>query len=272
MTLMLNITLIGFGAVGRSIFERLQGHTGLRVAHVVVSARSQAQARAHVGAGVHVATEVPADAKLVLECAGHAALVQHVLPALARGVECAVLSVGALSDEGLPEKLEAAATAGHTQVHLLAGAIGGIDAIAAAKIAGLTEVTYTGRKPPSAWALVGSAAANLEQKLPDAGVERSSVAIILEASAREAARLYPKNANVAATVALAGLGLDATRVRLLADPSVTENIHEIHAKGAFGELRIEMRGKPLADNPKTSALTVLSALRFLHNRVAGVTI
>jgi aspartate dehydrogenase len=278
---MLQVTLIGFGAIGQSLCRRLHGSERLRISHVVLRPQDIDAAQvildelaAQNGSQRAMAvTAVPADARLVLECAGHAALTEHVLPALARGVECAVVSIGALAEPGLPEQLEAAAAAGGTQVHLLSGAIGGVDAIAAARLAGLTQVTYTGRKPPSSWAPVASAdAPGLEPNSPQALVNPTQVAIILEASAREAARLYPKNANVAATVALAGLGLDATRVRLLADPGVTENIHEIHAIGAFGEMKIEMRGKPLADNPKTSALTVLSALRFLLNRANPLTI
>ena len=300
----LNVTLIGFGAIGQSICRRLMGSPQIRVTHVVVRAARVAQTQAALDAmaasaatdalsglgtadrsranneSAHAVTEVPADAKLALECAGHDALASHVIPALARGTECAVLSVGALAEPGLPERLADAAMQGGTQVHLLSGAIGGIEALAAARLAGLDEVTYTGRKPPSSWAPVAAASnltkpgnvPNLARKQAVAIVPYTQVAIILEATAREAARLYPNNANVAATIALAGLGLDATRVRLISDPGVSENVHEIHAKGAFGEMKVEMRGKPLAGNPKTSALTVLSALRFLNNRASSLTI
>ena len=262
---MLNVTMIGFGAIGQSVFKRLAGHPEIRVAHVVVPAEFVAGAQAQAGAAVRVVERVPDTPGLVLECAGHAALLAHVLPALARGVECAVLSIGALSEPGLPEKLADAARQGGTQLHLLSGAIGGIDAVAAARIGGLSELIYTGRKPPAGWK--GTPAESV------VNLDTLAVATpIFEGSAREAARLYPKNANVAATLSLAGLGLDATRVRLIADPGVTENIHAYEARGEFGEIRVTMRGKPLADNPKTSALTVLSALRFLHNRAAALTI
>ena len=261
----LDVTLIGFGAIGRSIFQRLSGSAQTRIGHIVVSTARVAALQAELGHAVQVTDQVPSSSRLVLECAGHTALTQHVVPALAQGIECAVLSVGALSDASLSEQLAQAAEQGHTQVHLLSGAIGGIDAIAAARLGGLTEVTYTGRKPPSGWrGTPAEQVVNLDTL--------TEPAVILQASAREAARLYPKNANVAATVSLAGLGLDATQVRLIADPTVTDNIHDIVARGDFGEMHLTLRGKPLADNPKTSALTVLSALRFLHNRSSTLTL
>lgn len=259
------VTLIGFGAIGRTLFARMAGHPSVRITHVVVPEGHRAEAQAALGPTVTVCGAVPSETALVLECAGHAAITDHVLPALDRGIECAVLSIGALSENGLPEQLAEAAQRGGTHVHLLAGAIGGIDAIASARIAGLDSVTYTGRKPPGSWR--GTPAEGL--------IDLDAITVptvFLEATAREAAQLYPKNANVAATVSLAGLGLDATRVRLVADPTVSENIHEIDVRGAFGEMQITMRGKPLPDNPKTSALTVLSALRFLNNRTSALTI
>ncbi|MBV8621189.1 MAG: aspartate dehydrogenase [Curvibacter sp.] len=261
----LALTLVGYGAIGRSIHQRLTEHPQIRVDHIVVPGAHVDAVQAEVGAAVRVGPQVPPEAALVLECAGHAALLDHVVPALRRGVECAVLSIGALSEPGLAEQLQMAAEAGGTQAHLLSGAIGGIDAIAAARLAGLSEVLYIGRKPPAGWR--GTPA----EEVCDLAALQAPV-VILEASAREAARRYPKNANVAATVSLAGLGLDATRVRLIADPTVSENIHHVLVRGAFGELEITLRGKPLADNPKTSALTVLSALRFLHNRTASLTL
>jgi len=260
-----NVTLIGYGAIAKAIISRLTKHPKLRITHVVVRAERIVATQAEMLNGCTAVSQVPQGAALVLECAGHSALREHVMPALARGVPCAVLSVGGLSEMGLVEALSDAASQGGTQVSLLSGAIGAVDALASAKLAGLTSVTYTGRKPPLGWK--GSPAENV--------CDLSTITkptILLQATARDAARLYPKNANVAATVSLAGLGLDQTRVTLIADPAITENIHEVEATGSFGTFKLEMRGKPLPNNAKTSMLTVLSALRFLENQVNPIAI
>jgi aspartate dehydrogenase len=84
--------------------------------------------------------------------------------------------------------------------------------------------------------------------------------------------LYPQNANVAAAVALAGLGFDATEVELVADPDAPGNIHEIVAEGVAGRLAIQLQGKASRTNPKTSALAALSVARALLNRHATIVI
>ena len=85
-------------------------------------------------------------------------------------------------------------------------------------------------------------------------------------TARQAALGYPKNANVAAAVALAGIGFDGTQVALIADPTITTNIHEITAKGAFGSFQFTISGNGLPGNPKSSALAAMSIVSDLAER------
>jgi aspartate dehydrogenase len=272
---MLHVSMIGCGAIGVGVMELLKSDPEVTFDLIIVPEAGLAAARAIVSPlapHARVATSLDLNGlqqnlrpDLLIECAGHRALEEHILPALECGIPCMVVSVGALSEPGLVERLEAAARRGNTQVQLLSGAIGAIDALAAARIGGLDSVVYTGRKPPNAWKdTPAEAAFDL--------ANMQAATMIFEGTAREAARLYPKNANVAATLSLAGLGLDHTWVRLFADPGVTENIHHVEAKGAFGGFELTMRGKPLAANPKTSALTVFSVVRALGNRAHAVSI
>jgi aspartate dehydrogenase len=146
-----HLSLIGLGAVGRAIFERAWQEPEIRIRAVVVSESRRAEAAAWIDGRAEVLTHLPRDCDLALECAGHAALGQHIIPALSAGVECAMLSVGALATPGVAEQLETATLIGATRLHLLPGAIGGIDALSAARIAGLESVTYVGRKPIAGW-------------------------------------------------------------------------------------------------------------------------
>ncbi len=258
--------LIGYGAIGRLVLDRLAGDASLRITHVLERpGRRDALARS-LGAGIEVAgtlddlRELP---ECAIECAGHGAVEEYVVPLLERGVNVALVSVGALATPELPERLEAAARRGASQLTLVSGAVGGVDAIASAREGGLDDVIYTGRKPPLGW--LGTPA---ERAVDLKALEHP--AVIFEGSARDAARLYPKNANVAATVSLAGLGLDRTRVTLVADPAVSRNIHHVVARGAFGEMEITLSGRPLPDNPKTSSLAAYAAVRALRDFGAPV--
>ena len=166
---------------------------------------------------------------LVAEVAGQSAVAEHGDAVLRSGIDCLVISVGALADPALFARLRSAAHDGNSRILLPAGAIGGLDAIAAMRVAGLTSVRYRSRKPPAAWR--GSPA---EQAVDLDQLTRRTV--LYKGTAGEAALLYPQNANVAAAVALAGLGFDATEVELVADPDAPGNIHEIEAEGVAGTL------------------------------------
>ncbi|XBS70337.1 aspartate dehydrogenase [Acerihabitans sp. KWT182] len=116
---------------------------------------------------------------------------------------------------------------------------------------GWTACVTRGRKPPRSWK--GSAA---EQAIDLDNITEATV--IFEGTATESSLRYPKNANVTAAVALSGIGFNDTHVQLIADPAVDKNIHEIHAKGSFGEMFVRLSNNSLPDNPKTSWLAALS--------------
>lgn len=115
-----------------------------------------------------------------------------------------------------------------------------------------------GTKPPAGWA--GSPAGDAL----DLATLSASTAHFT-GTARAAALAYPKNANVAAAVALAGVGFDETQVHLIADPGATQNTHQIEARGVFGSFDFTISGNTLPDNPKSSALAAMSAVRAVQN-------
>lgn len=260
----MKIGIIGDGAIGRYVAHSL-GERGLGPS--VILTRSGRQNDGSQPGIDHVTSveDVPDSISLMVDCAGHAALAQHGPALLARGTSLITVSLGALADPKLADDLDRAARHGGAQLHLASGAIGALDSLQAAKVGGLSDVTYVGRKPTVGWK--GSAAEGLLD-LDALDVAKTH----FEGSARAAARTYPKNANVAAAVALAGVGFDDTKVRLIADPDISSNIHEIHATGAFGRFSFRIEGQALPDNPKSSALAAMSAVAAIERQLAPISL
>jgi aspartate dehydrogenase len=183
---------------------------------------------------------------------------------LASGIDLIAASVGALAEEETLEALTKAAASGGAQLFIPAGALAGIDALAAARLTGVSSVTYSRRAPTATWVKSGA----LSGQIAD-GLRMPHT--VFDGSAREAALRFPKNANVAATVALAGLGFDRTRTMLLADPAVSANIHEIVAVGAFGRFRTELAAQPIAGTT-SSAIVAGSLARAVLSRMHRITV
>lgn len=200
---------------------------------------------------------------LAIEAAGHGAVAEHVPGLLEAGIETVIASTGALSDPELAARLESAAREGGTRLELSSGAVGGMDILAALARSDIRSVTYTSRKPPNAWK--GTRA---EDAIDLGGLTRE--AVFFEGTARQAAADYPKNANVAATIALAGAGFERTTVRMIADPAVSANVHVFDVVSDAAEVSVRIVGKPSSVNPKTSLPTVYSLVRAVMNRISPI--
>lgn len=257
-----HVALIGFGAIGTALYKGLHADPVGYVSTVLLPPGPPAD----LPVGLHrvddAAALIDARPRLAVECAGQEAVEESVPKLLAAGIDCVLASIGALADERIEAALRQAAAKGGGRLVTIAGAVGGLDALAAARLAGLEEVRYTGRKPPRAWA--GSPA---EDQFDLKTIAAPTV--IFQGNARQAARCFPKNANVAAAVALGGIGFDATLVELIADPSIEQNRHEIIAEGASGRISVTIDNNPLPDNPRTSWLAALSLERTVRDILAG---
>lgn len=254
----MRLILVGWGAIAQRIAQDLPQGVDL----VAVGLRPQSLAdlppRVTRIDGPEALAALSPD--LVIETAGRAAVAPWGLAALSAGADFVPISTSALVDGVLLGQLTDAARAAGRQVVIAPGALGGMDALSAAALLPLALVRHEIVKPPAAWR--GTAAETL--------VDLDALAApttFWQGSASDAATRFPQNANVAAITALAGLGLQATQIALIADPTASRNAHRVHAEGDFGSLRIELSNRPMARNPKTSELTALSLLRLLRNRV-----
>jgi aspartate dehydrogenase len=262
------ICLVGWGAIGQRVASLLT-ERGARVRIVSVAVRNVGREREGLPEGARLIRD-PAeleaiDASLVVEAAGRPSVLDWGLAALGAGMDFAVSSTSAFVDGQVLSSLVAQADKYQRQILVPSGALGGIDALAAASRLGLVRVEHRITKP--ATALLGTHA----ETLCDLDQLSKPVAFF-EGSAREAADGFPQNANVAVITSMAGVGLDRTCITLVADPSAQLNMHEIRAEGDFGTLEIRLQNRPLETNPKSSEMTALNIVRLIENRSARLVI
>jgi len=258
------LVLVGWGAIGSTVGAML-AESATEIVGVAV--RDPDAPRDGLPGGTTViceATELAALAPTVVaEAAGRESVGPWGRAALRAGADFVVSSVSAFADTELLAELTDLAQASGAQLHVQPGALGGVDALAAARLMGIDRVEHRIIKPPHAWS--GTPA---ETMCDLAAIDE--VVEFYSASAAATASAFPKNANVAMTTALAGIGPDRTMVTLVADPTSTTNRHEISAHGEFGSLDVAMANKPLPANPKTSAMAALNLVRSIENRTATI--
>ena len=255
----LRVAIGGFGAIGKVVAEQLDcGIEGLALA--AVSARDRMRAEAAMAGFTRPVPVVPLaglweHADLIVECAPAAVLRELAEPALAHGRQLMVLSCGALLDNF---DLVELARRHRGRVLVPSGALLGLDAVAAAAQGNISSVHMITRKPPQGLA----GAPYLEENaISVAGLSEPKQ--VFAGSAREAARGFPANVNVAAALALAGIGPDRTTIEIWADPMVTRNIHRIEVEADAARFSLQNENVPSAENPRTGRLTALSVIAAL---------
>ncbi len=204
---------------------------------------------------------------VVVEAASQEAVHEYATDILESGKDFIILSVGAFAEEGLLEKVTRAAKSTESNVYIPSGAILGLDGVQAAEIAGLDEAMIKTRKPPEALSKTKFVKQN-NIDLSDLNEQKQ----IFEGPASEAVEAFPGSVNVAASLSLSGIGLENTMVKIIADPSINQNVHKIRVKGEAGELTAEAHNFPSPDNPKTSYLAALSAIKVVKKLTEPVKI
>ena len=247
--------LIGLGAIGASVVRLLQeAHPG-RVDMVGALVRDPARPRTSAVRLVRTLAELlDLRPDVVVEVAGHDGLRAHGADVLRAGVDLITVSAGALADPILCDVLLHAAADGKARIRIPSGAVGALDAIAAAALGGLDRVTHTARKPARALLPADEAAALREPRELFRGPARLGVI------------RFPESVNVAAAVSLAGIGLDRTQLVVIADPAIERTVQEVVAEGAFGSLRFEIANVPTEENPRTGRIVAMSVVRALLDR------
>ena len=259
----MTVGIAGLGGIGLPLARALDaGIDGLSL--IAVSARDQTKALANLAGFRHTPrlVELPdlVAADIVVECVPASQFERVALPAIDAGRILVVLSAGAL----LPRMhLMRRAQAVGARIIVPTGALLGLDAVRAVAEGPVESVTMETRKPPGG--LEGA------PYLDKHGISLSGMTeplLVFDGNALEAAAGFPANVNVAAALALAGIGPIRTKVRIWADPGIDRNMHTIQVEADAARFTMKIENVPSKDNPRTGRLVALSVLACLRGLVS----
>jgi aspartate dehydrogenase len=262
------VAVIGYGSIGKEIIASAKRQE-IPNAKIVAVFDKQSQVINSVdnqNSDVHLFSEfdefynsqIYSNLDVIIECASKDAVKEYGKKIIESKKDLIVLSVGAFSDKKYLVELQDLSNLNNTKILIPTGAIAGLDSIRSVKKY-LDSLSITTTKHPKS--LAGAPFFKRSKiKLDDINSET----VLFEGNAFTAIELFPANVNVAVATALAGIGLEKTRVSIKADPLISVNKHEIVAKGSFGEIHIIVQNIPSPSNPKTSYLASLSAIECLR--------
>jgi len=261
----MRVALLGGGTIARLLLEHIR-RGDLRDVEVVsivgrgAASRGKALADEYGTAFVTSLTGlIDLRPEVVVEAASHEAVREYCEPLLGAGITVIVLSGGALCEDGLRLRLERAAARSGALLYVPSGGIAGLDGLKAACAAGVDEVKITVAKPPAAWKHIAY--------VDGLGIDLDALdgpRTLYEGPARAGVPLFPANVNIAAVLAMSGIGFDRTQLKVVADPGLTLNTHVIEIRGKTGNITVQLENVPTPDNPKTAWLACYSALAALR--------
>lgn len=256
------VGIVGCGAIGSALAEHIDKKLKLFVGKIILCDSDPSRAGELAGklAGAVIAKsvdEVVENADLVIEAASPDIVPGLLERAIDGGKDAMIMSIGGLlGNEGLLDRAREKAVS----VILPSGAIAGVDAIKAARIAGIESVTLTTRKPVKG---VKGAPFLLEKGIDTDKITGETV--VFEGNARDAMKGFPRNINVAALLSIAGIGAERTMVRIIISPEYSRNTHEIEVKSGSGNFFMRTENVPFPENPKTSYLAALAAMAAIES-------
>ncbi|RLI92709.1 MAG: aspartate dehydrogenase [Candidatus Altiarchaeales archaeon] len=248
---MIKISLLGCGNIGRFIANAIdRGIINCKLVKIFdKSQKTIEDFNKGISFTVPVADNIEdlvRGSDLVVEAASQEAVREYATKILSSGKHLMIMSVGALVDDALFREMRKIAREKNLRIYIPSGAIVGLDGINAAKLVHIDSVEITTRKSPKTL-----------------GVNVKEETVLYDGPAIEGIKKFPRSVNVAATLGLAGIGLERTRLRVIADPMADKNIHEVQVNGDFGKFKTITENVPSLQNPKTSWLAALSAIATL---------